>query len=110
MLSYLAGYSGAGGEEAGGWRTRRSWREGLGKQFGAVLALDGVDLGVPAGGVLGLLGPNGAGKTTLVRILATLVEPDRGRARVAGFDVAADPQAVRRGSACPGSTRRWTRS
>ena len=70
--------------------------EGLGKRFGAVLALNGVDLELPAGGVLGLLGPNGAGKTTLVRILATLVKPDRGRARVAGFDVAADPQAVRR--------------
>ena len=70
--------------------------EGLGKRFGPVLALDGVDLQLPAGGVLGLLGPNGAGKTTLVRILATLVKPDRGRARVAGFDVAADPQAVRR--------------
>ena len=70
--------------------------EGLGKRFGPVLALDGVDLQLPAGGVLGLLGPNGAGKTTMVRILATLVKPDRGRARVAGFDVAADPQAVRR--------------
>jgi ABC-2 type transport system ATP-binding protein len=70
--------------------------EGLGKRFGPVLALDGVDLELPAGGVLGLLGPNGAGKTTMVRILATLVKPDRGRARVAGFDVAADPQAVRR--------------
>ncbi len=70
--------------------------EGLGKRFGPVLALDGVDLQLPAGSVLGLLGPNGAGKTTTVRILATLVKPDRGRARVAGFDVAADPRAVRR--------------
>jgi len=70
--------------------------EGLGKRFGPVLALDGVDLQLPAGGVLGLLGPNGAGKTTTVRILATLLKPDRGRARVAGFDVAEDPQAVRR--------------
>ena len=70
--------------------------EGLGKRFGPVLALDGVDLQLPAGSVLGLLGPNGAGKTTMVRILATLVKPDRGRARVAGFDVTADPQAVRR--------------
>jgi ABC-2 type transport system ATP-binding protein len=70
--------------------------EGLGKRFGPVLALDGVDLVLPAGGVLGLLGPNGAGKTTLVRILATLLRPDRGRARVAGFDVAQQPQAVRR--------------
>src|SRR5215472_7275331 len=70
--------------------------EGIGKRFGPVLALDGVDLVLPAGGVLGLLGPNGAGKTTLVRILATLLRPDRGRARVAGFDVAEQPQAVRR--------------
>jgi ABC-2 type transport system ATP-binding protein len=70
--------------------------EGLGKRFGPVVALDGVDLELPAGGVLGLLGPNGAGKTTLVRILATLLRPDRGRARVAGFDVAENPAAVRR--------------
>jgi ABC-2 type transport system ATP-binding protein len=70
--------------------------EGLGKSFGPVLALDGVDLELPAGEVLGLLGPNGAGKTTLVRILATLLRPDRGRARVAGFDVAQNPAAVRR--------------
>jgi daunorubicin resistance ABC transporter ATP-binding subunit len=70
--------------------------EGLGKRFGRVTALDGVDLELPAGGVLGLLGPNGAGKTTLVRILATLLKPDRGRARVAGYDVARQPQAVRR--------------
>ena len=70
--------------------------EGLGKRFGHVVALDGVDLELPAGGVLGLLGPNGAGKTTTVRILTTLVRPDRGRARVAGFDVAGHPAAVRR--------------
>jgi ABC-2 type transport system ATP-binding protein len=70
--------------------------EGLGKRFGPVPALDGVDLEVPAGAVLGVLGPNGAGKTTLVRILATLLKPDRGRARVAGFDVAEHPRAVRR--------------
>ena len=70
--------------------------EGLGKRFGRVLALDGVDLELPAGAVLGVLGPNGAGKTTLVRILATLLKPDRGRARVAGFDVAEHPAAVRR--------------
>jgi ABC-2 type transport system ATP-binding protein len=69
--------------------------EGLGKRFGPVLALDGVNLQLPAGGVLGLLGPNDAGKTTTVRILATLLKPDAGRARVAGFEVTEHPQAVR---------------
>jgi ABC-2 type transport system ATP-binding protein len=61
-----------------------------------VRALDGVDLVVPEGTVLGLLGPNGAGKTTTVRILATLLKPDAGRARVAGHDVVREPDAVRR--------------
>ena len=70
--------------------------EGLGKRFGPVLALDGVDLELPPGVVLGLLGPNGAGKTTTVRILATLLKPDRGWARVAGFGVAEHPAQVRR--------------
>jgi len=70
--------------------------EDLGKRFGDVTALDGVNLELPAGGVLGMLGPNGAGKTTTVRILATLLRPDRGRAWVAGFDVTRNPGAVRR--------------
>jgi ABC-2 type transport system ATP-binding protein len=74
--------------------------EGLVKVFGSgageVRALDGVDLEVPVGSVLGLLGPNGAGKTTAVRILTTLLRPDSGRAVVNGIDVAADPQSVRR--------------
>jgi ABC-2 type transport system ATP-binding protein len=69
--------------------------EGLGKRFGRVVALDGVDLELPYGGVLGLLGPNGAGKTTTVRILATLLRPDSGRARVAGLDITAQPKQVR---------------
>lgn len=74
--------------------------EGLVKVFGArtgeVRALDGVDLEVASGTVLGLLGPNGAGKTTAVRILTTLLRPDAGIARVNGIDVIRHPQQVRR--------------
>ena len=69
---------------------------GLTKRYGKVVALDGVDLDVHAGTVLGLLGPNGAGKTTIVRILATLLESDEGTATVAGIDVREDPRRVRR--------------
>src|SRR6187549_967482 len=60
-----------------------------------VRALDGVDLEVPEGTILGLLGPNGAGKTTTVRILATLLKPDAGHATVAGFDVVKQAQQLR---------------
>jgi len=70
--------------------------EGLTKRFGPTTALDDVHLAVPAGTVLGVLGPNGAGKTTAVRILATLLTPDAGRATVAGHDLATDATAVRR--------------
>jgi ABC-2 type transport system ATP-binding protein len=70
--------------------------EGVAKRYGDTVALAGIDLDVPAGSVLGLLGPNGAGKTTAVRILTTLALPDRGHARVAGFDVVTEPAAVRR--------------
>ncbi|UZJ25888.1 ATP-binding cassette domain-containing protein [Rhodococcus antarcticus] len=69
---------------------------GLVKRYGDVTALDGVDISVPTGTVLGLLGPNGAGKTTVVRILTTLLKPDSGTAEVAGVDVLSDPRAVRR--------------
>jgi ABC-2 type transport system ATP-binding protein len=68
---------------------------GLVKHYGAVKALDGLDLAVPEGSVLGLLGPNGAGKTTAVRVLATLLVPDSGVAEVGGFDVSRDPARVR---------------
>src|SRR6266487_2254738 len=69
--------------------------EGVVKRFGATMALDGAGLEVPAGMVFGLLGPNGAGKTTLVRILATLLAPDAGRAEVLGHDARSEPAAVR---------------
>jgi ABC-2 type transport system ATP-binding protein len=68
---------------------------GLAKAFGRTRALDGVDLTVRTGEVYGLLGPNGAGKTTTIRILATLLRPDGGSARVLGHDVAREPAAVR---------------
>jgi oleandomycin transport system ATP-binding protein len=71
------------------------WAEGLVKRFGDTIALDGVDLAVRGGTVLGLLGPNGAGKTTAVRVLATLLRPDAGRATVGGYDVVARAHQVR---------------
>jgi ABC-2 type transport system ATP-binding protein len=69
--------------------------EGLVKTYGSIRALDGLDLAVPEGSVLALLGPNGAGKTTAVRVLTTLLQPDAGRAEVAGIDVLRRPAAVR---------------
>ena len=69
--------------------------EGLTKRFGAVVALDGLDLEVAAGTVFGLLGPNGAGKTTAVRVLTTIIPPDGGRAAVAGHDVVRQAAVVR---------------
>ena len=65
------------------------------KLFGNVRAVDGIDLVVPRGSVFGLLGPNGAGKTTTVRMLATLLRPDAGHARVLGHDVVSEPHAIR---------------
>ncbi|MFE4215551.1 ATP-binding cassette domain-containing protein [Streptomyces sp. NPDC056844] len=70
--------------------------EGLTKRFGTRRALAGVDLEAAPGTVLGVLGPNGAGKTTTVRVLSTLLRPDAGRAWMAGHDVRADPEGVRR--------------
>jgi ABC-2 type transport system ATP-binding protein len=69
--------------------------EHVSKRFGATLALDDVSLEVESGKVLALLGPNGAGKTTLVRVLTTLLQPDNGRASVAGFDVGKDAKTIR---------------
>jgi ABC-2 type transport system ATP-binding protein len=70
--------------------------EGLGRDYGAVRALEGLNLTVPRGSVVGLLGPNGAGKTTAMLLLATLLSPTRGGARVFGHDVVGDRRAVRR--------------
>jgi ABC-2 type transport system ATP-binding protein len=69
--------------------------EKIERSFGEVTAVNGVDLAVPEGQIYGFLGPNGAGKTTVVRMLCTLLLPTAGRARVAGYDVASEPQAVR---------------
>jgi ABC-2 type transport system ATP-binding protein len=66
------------------------------KRFGSTMALNGLDLCVPQGGILGMLGPNGAGKTTAVRVLATLLRPDSGHARVLGADVVTQAAEVRR--------------
>ncbi len=70
--------------------------EGLVKRYGKLEALAGIDLEVPQGAVFGLLGPNGAGKTTAVRIFATILKPDAGRATVLGYDVVHQAPAVRR--------------
>jgi ABC-2 type transport system ATP-binding protein len=68
---------------------------GLGKSFGQTRAVAGVDLAVPAGTVYGVLGPNGAGKTTTIRMLATLIPPDAGSARVLGHDIVSEADTVR---------------
>ncbi len=75
---------------------------GLVKVFARMRAVDGIDLAVPAGSVYGLLGPNGAGKTTTIRILATLLRPDAGSARVVGHDTVREAAAVRRGISLTG--------
>ncbi|MFC1956465.1 ATP-binding cassette domain-containing protein [Chloroflexota bacterium] len=68
---------------------------GLVKLFGKIRAVDGIDLTVQTGGVYGFLGPNGAGKTTTIRMLATLLRPNSGTARVFGYDIVREPNAVR---------------
>ncbi len=68
---------------------------GLVKAFGAVRAVDGIDLEIAQGEIFGVLGPNGAGKTTMLRMLATLLPIDAGRARIFGVDVAREPHRVR---------------
>ena len=75
---------------------------GLVRHFGAVKAVDGVDLDVPRGMIFAVLGPNGAGKTTLIRMLATLLTPDAGQATVMGHDLLTEPQAVRASIALTG--------
>jgi ABC-2 type transport system ATP-binding protein len=75
---------------------------GLSKSFGAVRAVDGIDLDVPRGMIFAILGPNGAGKTTLMRMLATIVMPDAGTASIMGHDLLAEPHAVRSAIAMTG--------
>src|SRR4051794_16915164 len=70
--------------------------EGLTRRFGERVAVEGLDLAIPAGTVFGFLGPNGAGKTTTVRMLTTLIAPTRGTARVAGYRLGEDDEALRR--------------
>jgi oleandomycin transport system ATP-binding protein len=77
------------------YQSHAVYTEELAKRYGTTTALAGLDLAVPSGVVQGVLGPNGAGKTTLVRILATLLRPDGGRALVSGFDVVRRPGKVR---------------
>jgi ABC-2 type transport system ATP-binding protein len=70
--------------------------EGLSKRFGALVAVERLDLSIPRGEIFGLLGANGSGKTTTIRMLTGLLDPTEGHARVAGIDVAREPEAVRR--------------
>jgi len=90
MPAALEGANEHSGAEEGGIQA-----EGLRRRFGEVTAVDGVDLAVAPHEIYGFLGPNGAGKSTVVRMLCTLLRPTSGRARVAGYDVVTDPQAVR---------------
>jgi ABC-2 type transport system ATP-binding protein len=95
MLATTPSMSAAEATGSGSPRSPAIHVESVVKRFGSTIALAGVDLEVPEGMVFGLLGPNGAGKTTLVRILATLLEPDAGRANLFGHDVAAEAAKAR---------------
>lgn len=92
----MSGAESRAGDGGTGHRGAAIHADGLTRRFGDRVVLDRVDLDVPAGTLHALLGPNGAGKTTTVRILTTLLAPHGGRAVVAGHDVVADPEAVRR--------------
>src|ERR1017187_201898 len=70
--------------------------ENLTKRFGSFVAVDQLNLQVPKGEIFGFLGPNGAGKSTTIRMLCGLLRPTSGHASVAGFDIAKDPESVRR--------------
>jgi ABC-2 type transport system ATP-binding protein len=109
-MRWRAGGSGAHIPSEGRGTLRRTTTEGVGmtaqpalaieavgleKSFGDTRAVAGVDLAVPVGAIYGVLGPNGAGKTTTIRVLATLIRPDAGTARVLGHDVVTEPDAVR---------------
>jgi daunorubicin resistance ABC transporter ATP-binding subunit len=91
----IAGTPATRGPRAGADPSPAILAEGLVKRFGKVTALEGIDLRVPYGTVVGLLGPNGSGKTTTVRILTTLLVPDAGRAVIAGVDTKDAPERVR---------------
>src|SRR5919106_5536458 len=102
---YVGGLLGRGIPEGRDWTVTDVIRtSGLVKRYGKVLALDGLELTVPKGTVLGLLGPNGAGKTTAVRILTTLLPADEGTVEVAGIDVRRDPDKVREKIGLSGQT------
>src|SRR5918996_3436042 len=102
---YVGGLLGRGIPEGRDWTVTDVIRtSGLVKRYGKVLALDGLELTVPKGTVLGLLGPNGAGKTTAVRILTTLLPADEGTVEVAGIDVRREPDKVREKIGLSGQT------